>query len=165
MNEPDPVLTELDAEIRRLESVSRQVEDELRKTREMRTWWAKRHPVVVTFDQLEGAERDTPVEVVRAQPTLRELILQVLSESARPMTVAEIRDAALELGWETTSENKHPMVRNNLRRLIEEGLVEQPSKRQYVKRRPLRASWQVDDSPDGNEIPFDASSTHPGRGG
>jgi hypothetical protein len=164
--EPDPVLSELDAEIDRLEAAARGIQGELAKVREMRSWWAERHPVIVRFDQVERADGVTVFEVLGRTQTLREFILRVLQSTNKPLTVAEIRDQALAMGWETTSDNKGPMVRNNLRRLIDEGLVEQPDKRRYVLR-PSRSSDGSGDEelPANGDIQFDVRPTQPGRAG
>jgi hypothetical protein len=123
MGNRDPVLTELDAEIRRLEVAAEQVNADLRKVREMRAWWAERHPQVVRLGQAVEVEQALPIEVAKSTPTLRELILEVLRDTPVPLPVPAIRDHALARGWDTPSTNKGTMVRNNLRQLIEEQVV------------------------------------------
>ena len=164
----DPVLTELDAEVKRLEVASRKLDAELQKVREMRDWWAGRHPVVTQLGQAVETEHALPIQVVKGVPTLKELTVKVLEIRPEPLAVPQIRDGALELGWQTDSPNKGTMVRNTLMQLIDDGVVERVNDNRYRLSRPhrARATWQVNTPPENGEQPeVDATPTPPGPGG
>jgi hypothetical protein len=124
-------VAELDQEIADLQ-------EQLARARSVREWMMERAARNVSGEPvLNGAAAPprlpTPRETESGQsyrilvqtkkPPLKNYIARVL-ESSGSLTVREITDRAVGVGWETDSPNKGPMVRNTLRRMVETGEVE-----------------------------------------
>lgn len=144
----DPVLDELDEHIRALEADGERIRRELGTAREMRNWWAHRHT-----PSTPGASEPTPARVLppdspEDSKTVREWIIHVLSPDQR-LQPAQIRDAALAAGWQTTSGHPATVIRNNLRRMREEGEVAAAGTKYFLAKASL-----ADVEPSDGHDPF-----------
>ncbi len=117
----DQVLAALDAEIATLKA-------DLEQAQTLRSWWAKRRadravgPGPAAATPRPSVEDPSLAEPV-SQKTAKDWIMDTLS-LGQELAVPEIRDAALDRGWTTTSKHPHQIIRNNVTELVKEGEVE-----------------------------------------
>lgn len=117
----DPVVSELDSEIIRLQG-------ELKKVQEFKAWWVSRHPRTAVAPE-SPSRRESGAE--EGAKTTRKWIQTVLSDEPwlRP---AEIARAAIRRGWMTTSKQPPVIVRNTLLEMAEKGEVQRDDEGRYA---------------------------------